>query len=551
MKIKTISIITVGAILCGALLFLGIYELRKFTQAEASALYVIGAYGSPNDGIVPIEIHTTEPIILALTAYDTVRWAIHPDSLSQIKEIHVGGIESQQVEILSPCEGEGLSKKTKLKCFIHAMAQRTGLESGNIDPVIHHTPQNNPHKQEKCYYLPEEQIYKDIPGIPQDDIFDENSMQTHIGDCPLEGKNFFAYDTGETMPKRRGFALRGTEKGLELIEDPMEVEKLDREWATDTGKNEQENHAAQYAQLKNTLKEITGMDITYFGGAEKILSAKVLDEGITVEKAAESTREGMLTYIAEYNAKFEQRQKDLLSPLQEEDKPSAFSFDRPELQGYANDYQFTFGKYGYVYDLDAFLHIPNIDLNGGEIGMSARLSKDVLPDYLSLKFSRELSEDKENLTLSYQIKNTGSEVIDDMGFIFFIDPEIVFGDSEETKNADNRTDEYGEFVGVPGKGSIDQDPDSWEIDERGFVFGNIVDNAKIGILDNENGVKEEFHDDPSSALGFDIGTLLPGEQVTASILLSTKDESIGSLHLQHKDKRLSDILTLSGQLQRQ
>ncbi|MBT4021646.1 hypothetical protein HOF17_04715 [Candidatus Peribacteria bacterium] len=257
----------------------------------------------------------------------------------------------------------------------------------------------------------------------------------------------------------------------------------------------------------------------------------------------------MLEYIKEYNEKYQQRKKDLLTPYKEEDKPSEFSYDTEKLIDYSDGYKFTFGKYGYVYDFDAFIYIPSMDLNDKEIGKSAEFSKDVLPDFLSLDLSKKLSEDKENLTLLYTLKNEGLNSMDDMQFIFFIDPETVFGDIEETKNSNNRTDEYGEMLGELGNGFVDSDPDYWEIDEPGYVFGNIIDNAKLGMLDNQNNVSEELHDDPSYAIGFDIKPFSSGQKIEVEILLSTKNDVVGSLQLVHKDKRLSDVLSISGQVE--
>ncbi len=44
---------------------------------------------------------------------------------------------------------------------------------------------------------------------------------------------------------------------------------------------------------------------------------------------------------------------------------------------------------------------------------------------------------------------------------------------------------------------------SWEIDEPGFVFGDIYDNTLLGSLDNSNGVTAGFEDDVAFALGWD------------------------------------------------
>ena len=58
-------------------------------------------------------------------------------------------------------------------------------------------------------------------------------------------------------------------------------------------------------------------------------------------------------------------------------------------------------------------------------------------------------------------------------------------------------DEYGTAVGTAPTGL------TWEIDEPGFVFGNIYDNFLISTLDNSNAVPQTFEDDVSLALGWD------------------------------------------------
>ena len=67
--------------------------------------------------------------------------------------------------------------------------------------------------------------------------------------------------------------------------------------------------------------------------------------------------------------------------------------------------------------------------------------------------------------------------------------------------------EFGAFTGMPGVTL------SWEIDEPGFVFGDIFDNFLSNTLDNTNGVPAAAPDDVAMALGFDF-TLAQGEFMT-------------------------------------
>lgn len=104
--------------------------------------------------------------------------------------------------------------------------------------------------------------------------------------------------------------------------------------------------------------------------------------------------------------------------------------------------------------------------------------------------------------------------------------------------------EYGEVIGVAG-------PDvSWEIDEPGFVFGDIVDHLLTGTLDNSNAVPPGSPDAAALALGFDLGSLAPGGMATIDLLVSEAMRSIGSLALLQRDADpdSSTVITFSGRV---
>jgi hypothetical protein len=56
---------------------------------------------------------------------------------------------------------------------------------------------------------------------------------------------------------------------------------------------------------------------------------------------------------------------------------------------------------------------------------------------------------------------------------------------------------------------------SWEIDEPGFVYGDIYDNFVLGSLDNSNGVPDTAPDDVAMALGWNF-SLTDSQYVTVS-----------------------------------
>ncbi|RYY52554.1 MAG: hypothetical protein EOO09_21075 [Chitinophagaceae bacterium] len=93
----------------------------------------------------------------------------------------------------------------------------------------------------------------------------------------------------------------------------------------------------------------------------------------------------------------------------------------------------------------------------------------------------------------------------------FVDHEI----DEDTNTFFNET---GTAVDTPMTGW------SWEIDEPGFVFGDVLDhftgsNATASLLDNTSGVPVGSPDDVSMALGWNF-SLLTGESAMVSFTLS-------------------------------
>ncbi len=95
----------------------------------------------------------------------------------------------------------------------------------------------------------------------------------------------------------------------------------------------------------------------------------------------------------------------------------------------------------------------------------------------------------------------------------------LFVDHEIDEALNTFFNEYGSSVGVAPAGL------SWEIDEPGFIFGDIYTNftgstAAVSGLDHTTGVPIGNPDDPSMALGWNFG-LLVGENATITFSLST------------------------------
>lgn len=118
-------------------------------------------------------------------------------------------------------------------------------------------------------------------------------------------------------------------------------------------------------------------------------------------------------------------------------------------------------------------------------------------------------------TLNFTVSGAGAH-----SFIAYFDHEI-----DELVNTF-----FNESGSVHGSAAAGQ---SWEIDEPGYVFGNIHDNFLAGTLDNLNNVPATAPDDVSMALGWNF-SLLAGETATITYLLSDSTRP-GGFYLEQFD----------------
>lgn len=183
---------------------------------------------------------------------------------------------------------------------------------------------------------------------------------------------------------------------------------------------------------------------------------------------------------------------------------------------------FQVGSGGFVEELDGFLALSGQDLNGAAPGTTAQLSIDALPASLSLAFHSTLSADQTDLLLRYDFTNTSASPLPGVGFLSFLDVEI-----DETLNT--FFNEYGETAGSPAAGQ------GWEIDEPGFVFGDIFDHLLAGSLDGTNSVPLGSPDDVSLALSFGLGVLAPGQVARFEVLISEDGDALGGFVLRQHD----------------
>lgn len=198
---------------------------------------------------------------------------------------------------------------------------------------------------------------------------------------------------------------------------------------------------------------------------------------------------------------------------------------------------FQIGSGGFVEEIDAFIAVAGEDLNGVSEGTAAQLSSSPLLPGLSLGFGSALSADQTDLLLHYDVTNTGGSTLSGVSLLSFLDVEI-----DETLNT--FFNEFGEADGslAPGQG--------WEIDEPGFVFGDIFDHLLAGSLDDTNGVPPASPEDVSLGLSFALGDLAPGQTVRVDLLISEDGDALGGFRLRQgdTDPASATVITYSGRV---
>lgn len=120
----------------------------------------------------------------------------------------------------------------------------------------------------------------------------------------------------------------------------------------------------------------------------------------------------------------------------------------------------------------------------------------------------------------------------------------MFVDHEMDENLNGFSNETGAGVGLPAAGQ------SWEIDEPGYVTGDIYDNVTTGTLDNALGLSiygnTAFPDDVSMALAHGFA-LAPGESAEIRFTLGLVPPASG-FYLVHTDPESAASLYFSSTL---
>lgn len=190
---------------------------------------------------------------------------------------------------------------------------------------------------------------------------------------------------------------------------------------------------------------------------------------------------------------------------------------------------FRIGSGGFVEQIEAFLAGPGDAL-------AAQLSSQAPPAGLALSFAAILSPDATDLRLVYDVANTSGAALAGVTFVSFVDAEI-----DETLNT--FFNEWAETQGVLAPGQ------SFEVDEPGFLFGDVFTNARAASLDGTNAVPASAPDDVSMALAFAIPGLAPGQIARFELMLSEDGDSLGGFAIRQRDadaRSAGTVITFSG-----
>ena len=208
--------------------------------------------------------------------------------------------------------------------------------------------------------------------------------------------------------------------------------------------------------------------------------------------------------------------------------------------GSKNGQTLLIGSGGSVYELEGFLGVGGLDLNGSQVGTCAQLSRDSLPAGLIYNFSSELSSNQADLVLTYAFSNSTSlTLFSNLSFLVLLDAEI-----DEVSNT--FFDEYATVAGTPGADYWDVK--QWQIDEPGFQTGTLLRNLLMGSLSNSNAIPSGAANDVAMALGFSRSLLWPGDTLRVQVMISEAGDSLRPFTLaQHDSADATTVISLSGQ----
>jgi uncharacterized repeat protein (TIGR01451 family) len=133
-------------------------------------------------------------------------------------------------------------------------------------------------------------------------------------------------------------------------------------------------------------------------------------------------------------------------------------------------------------------------------------------------------------SFTWQFTNATGAALQNVRFVALLDADIDVG-------LNTFFNEVAGLAGLtlpPGAPPGAVAASSWEVDEPGFLFGDLAAHAQAGALDDSNGLAGP--DDAALALGFRLGTLPAGASAAFSFRLSRED--VGGLFQEDPDSGL-------------
>lgn len=179
------------------------------------------------------------------------------------------------------------------------------------------------------------------------------------------------------------------------------------------------------------------------------------------------------------------------------------------------------GSGGTVFQFDNYV---NTGGGGDEIGIA--------PEF-DVVFDATLGDGDTDLILTYELTRlVGSS---DVTWISFLDADI---------DADTNTF-FNESATTGGTLAAGQ---NFEVDEPGFLFGDIIDNIFYDELDGTNAFDGASPDDVSMALSFELGLMEAGDTAWVEIMISEDGDHLGPFWITHfdTDEYADTEITLSG-----
>jgi hypothetical protein len=119
-------------------------------------------------------------------------------------------------------------------------------------------------------------------------------------------------------------------------------------------------------------------------------------------------------------------------------------------------------------------------------------------------------------TFGWLFTNNSGQVLPNVRLLAVLDADL-------DRDGNTFFNEYGEFLSLAlaaGSPSGAVAAIGWEIDEPGFLFGNIFTNAANGQFDETNTVTSALPDDVALGLSFSTGDLSPGQSLRLTLSIS-------------------------------